>query len=76
MCGVLATREDEQAVNLNPQFVLAQDTLAGLFLSRIKSTLLNTTRERHSVYCLPTRPPCITSFKGCAGQMTKKNCPI
>jgi len=32
MCGVLATREDEQAVNLNPQFVLAHDTLAGLFL--------------------------------------------
>jgi len=61
MCGVLATREDEQAVNLNPQFVLAQDTLAGLFL---KSNQINLAEHhaREALCLLPSDQAALYHF--------------
>ena|SRR5258708_7949 len=52
MCGVVEIREGEQAVNLNPQFVLAHDTLAGLFL---KSNQINLA-EHHAREALRLLP--------------------
>jgi hypothetical protein len=53
MCRVLTIREGEQAVNLNPQFVLGHDTLAGLFL---KSNQINLAEHyaREALRLLPS----------------------
>lgn len=53
MCGVLAICESEQTVNLNPQLVLAHDTLAGLSL---KSNQINLAEHyaREALRLLPS----------------------